>query len=120
MRKTKEELYEKEREEIMIKILKIMGITKDRKRIKKEEIEIEEVRKNIQELMVEIKRYYKISKWRSINTWKDKELNTINNILKENGIETIKVDKKRIGEDNKYHNYREYIYEIKEEILNKL
>jgi hypothetical protein len=120
MRQKKEELYIKEREEIMLKILKIIGISKDRKRIRKDEIEKEEVRNQIKELMEDIRRYYKISNWRSINTWKDKEINIINNVLKDNGIETIKIDKKRIGEDKKYHNYREYIYEIKDEILNQL
>jgi hypothetical protein len=35
-------------------------------------------------------------------------------------IEILKIDKKHKCEDNKYHNYRIYIFNIKEEILNKM
>jgi len=95
-------------------------ITKINNKIKKEELEKEEVRIEIRNLMGEIKKYYKTSNWRSIKTWKDQELNLINNILKEHEIEILKIDRKRKCEDNKYHNYREYIFNIKEEILNKM
>lgn len=119
MRQTKELLYKKEREEIMIKILKIIGITRERKRINREEIEKEEIKESINNMLEEIKRYYKISQWRNINTWKDKEINLITNILKNNGIEIIKTDRKRKIE-NKYIHYREFIFDINEDILNKL
>lgn len=67
----------------MLKILKIINITKINNKIKKEDLEKEEIRN----LMGEIKKYYKTSNWRSIKTWKDQELNLINNILKEHEIE---------------------------------
>ena len=120
MKSTKKELYDKEREMIMLKILKIINIDKTNRKIRKEEIDKEEVRIEIRGMMEEIKRYYKTSNWRSIKTWKDQEINLINNIMKEHEIEILKIDKKRKCEDNKYHNYREYIFNIKEDILNKL
>ena len=51
MKSTKEELYKKEREEIMLKILKIINITKKNNKIKKEELEKEEVRLEIRNFM---------------------------------------------------------------------
>ncbi len=119
MRARKEIKYVIEREELMIKILKMIGITKERKRIKRDEIDNEDIKEKVNKMMEDIKKYYTISKWRSIKTWKDKEINIILNILKTNGIETIKVDRKRKEED-KYKHYREYIFEIKEELINKL
>lgn len=120
MRLTKEELYVKEREEIMLKILEVIKITRKRNRIMKWELEKEEVREGINDLIDDIKRYYKTSKWRSMKTWKDKEMNIINNVLKEHDIEIIKIDKKSKSEDNRYHNYREYIYNINEKIKEKM
>jgi hypothetical protein len=119
MRKGKEELYEKEREDILIKVLKLIGITRERKRINREEMESEEIKEGIKNMLEEIKKYYKISKWRSIKTWKDKEINIITNILKYNGIEIIKTDRKRKVEE-KYVHYREFIFDIGEGILNKI
>jgi hypothetical protein len=119
MRKTKEELYDKEREEIMIKVLKLIGVSKERKRFRKEEIEVEDIKEEMNKILEDIKKYYNISKWRSIKTWKEKEVNLITNILRYNGIETIKVDRKRKIE-GKYVHYREYIFDVGEEILNKL
>ena len=119
MRKCKEDLYENESVEILIKVLKLIGITRDRKRLMREELDTELIKDSINNMLEEIKKYYKISRWRSINTWKDKELNLITNILKYHGIEVIKTDRKRKIED-KYVHYREYIFDISEEILNKI
>jgi len=119
MKQTKDMKYSKEQNEILMKIIKKIGITKDKKRFKKEELETEEIKNGIKEMLEEIKKYYKMSNWRSIKTWKEQELNLITNILKYNGIETIKVDRKR-KEGDGYKHYREYIFDIKEEILNKM
>ena len=116
MKETKDIKYSKEQKEILMKIIKKIGITKDKERCKKEELETEELKNGIKEMVEEIKKYYKMSNWRSIKTWKEQELNLITNILKYNGIDTIKVDRKR-KEGEVYKHYREYIFDIKEEIL---
>ena len=89
----------------------------EKRRFNIEELERECIKEGINEMKEEIKRYYKMSNWRSIKTWNevfsftnfpensslsslrsDKfivELNLITNVLKYNGIETIKVDRKR-------------------------
>jgi hypothetical protein len=120
MKLTKEVLYVKERDEIMLKILNIINITKNNNKIKKEDLEKDEVRIGIRNLIDDIKKYYKTSNWRSMKTWKDKEINLINNVLKEHDIDILKIDKKRKCEDNKYHNYREYIFNINDELKKRI
>jgi len=115
MRVKKDEKYEKEQKEILMKIIKIIGLSKEKYRFEKEEIDREEVKEEIKNMIEEIKKYYKMSNWRSIKTWKEQEINLIINILKYNGIETIKMDRKR-KEGNEYKHYREYIFDIKNNI----
>ena len=62
MRKGKEELYEKEREEILIKVLKLIGIDKNNNRILRDNLEKPEINEYINEMMEEIKKYYSISR----------------------------------------------------------
>jgi hypothetical protein len=119
MKERKDDKYKKEQEEILIKIIRKIGISKDKRRFNREELERETIKDYINEMLDEIKRYYKMSNWRSIKTWKEVELNLITNILKYNGIDTIKVDRKR-KEGDKYKHYREYIFDIKDEILEKI
>jgi hypothetical protein len=120
MRKGKEELYEKEREDILIKVLKLIGIDKNNNRILRENLEKPEIKEYINEMMEEIKKYYSISRWRSVYRKENKELNIIKNLMRENMIDILKIEKKRIKEDGKYEGYRIYIFEIPEEIKIKL
>ena len=55
-----------------------------------------------------------------MKTWKDMEINLVNNIFQFNGVEIIKTNRKKKGDDNIFHNYREYIYDINDELLNNL
>jgi hypothetical protein len=119
MKQRKDEKYSKEQEEILLKMLRKIGISKEKRRFNREELERECIKEGINEMIEEIKKYYKMSNWRSIKTWKEVELNLITNVLKYNGIETIKVDRKR-KEGDKYKHYREYIFDINDEILNKI
>ena len=61
MKQTKDMKYSKEQKEILMKIIKKIGITKEKKRFKKEELETEELREGIKEMLEEIKKYYKMS-----------------------------------------------------------
>ena len=46
-----------------MKIIKKIGITKGKKRFKKEELDTEEIKDGIKEMLEEIKKYYKMSNW---------------------------------------------------------
>lgn len=69
--------------------------------------------------MEEIKKYYSTSRWRSVYREDNKELNIIKNIMREHGIEILKIERKRKKEE-KNESYRIYIFEIPEEIKNKI
>ena len=120
MKKTKEDLYQAERLEIFTKIIKIIGISKEKKRFNRKDLETDEFKQQINDLLPDIKKYYKTSSWRSMKTWKDMEINLVNNIFQFNGVEIIKTNRKKKGDDNIFHNYREYIYDINDELLNNL
>lgn len=113
----REKIYEKEREEILINIIKKIELRENR--ILKEELERETIKEYIHEKMEEIKKYYSTSRWRSVYREDNKELNIIKNIMREHGIEILKIERKRKkGEKNE--SYRIYIFEIPEEIKNKI
>lgn len=118
MRSLKEELYKDERDAILRTIIEQIGLNKSKKVLMRSEIIKDETKDCINKLMEDIRRYYTISKWRSIKTWKEKELNIINNIMKDNGIDIIKMDKKIRLKSGKYENERVYLYEIGDEWLN--
>lgn len=117
-RRTKEEIYEKDREEILIKILREIDV-KENVLIKKENIE--RIYKKIEDMNEEIRRVYNISKWRASKYGKNKEMNIIRSICKINKIEILGIDKKILNEEeNKYKNSRYYKFEIPENIMEKI
>jgi ribosomal protein L13E len=70
MKERKDDKYKKEQEEILIKIIRKIGISKDKRRFNREELERETIKDYINEMLDEIKRYYKMSNWRSIKNGK--------------------------------------------------
>ena len=115
MRRTKEELYKKERLEILKDLIKKIGITKEENKKLKEELENETIKEYIRSKEEEITKYYSTSRWKSIYKEENKELNIIKNIMRENNIEILKIEKKRLKE-GKYSSYRVYVFEIPNEI----
>lgn len=89
MRK-KSELYKKEQDEILKKILKIICINNEKIRINREEIENE-----LKEMEEEIQKYYSVSKFKSYINGEEKYLNLIKNICKEKEINILKLQGKR-------------------------
>ena len=115
----KEAKYVEEREGMLIKVLKEIGISKERTIIGREELEGEEIRSKINEMKGDIWKYYKTSGWNSCKYGKSQELNIIKNICKYHGITIYKIEKKR-REGEKIKSYKVYDFNIKEEIKEKL
>ena len=61
----KDERYVEEREWMLIRVLKEIGISKERTIIERGESEGEEIRGKIKEMKEEIQKYYKTSGWNS-------------------------------------------------------
>lgn len=116
----KDKLYMKERENILIELINKLGINNTENRILRDELEKEEIREYIKNKFEEIKQYYSTSRWRSVYREENKELNIIKNIMREHKIEILKIERKRLKDNGKYEGYRIYIFEIPEEIKNKL
>ncbi len=113
----REKLYEREREEILINLIKELELRENR--ILREELEKDKIKEYIHKKMEEIKKYYSTSRWRSVYKEENKELNIIKNIMREHGIEILKIEKKRRKEE-KNESYRVYIFDIPEEIKIKI
>jgi hypothetical protein len=115
--KKKSELYKENQNEILRKIIKIIGITTDNNRKNRDELETEEIKESIRELTDDIIKYYSTSKWKTFIREYNQELNVIKNIMKEHGIEIYKLERKRQREsDGKYESYRLYIFNIPKNI----
>lgn len=115
----KDERYVEEREWMLIRVLKEIGISNERTIIERSELEGEEIRGKIKEMKEEIWKYYKTSGWNSCKYGKCQELNIIKNICKYHGITIYKIEKKR-KEGDKIKSYKVYDFNIKEEIKDKL
>jgi hypothetical protein len=115
----KEDKFVEEREGMLIKVLKAIGINKGRTIIERSELEREEIRSKMNEMKEEIWRYYRTSSWNSCKYGKCQELNIIKNICKYHGITIYKVEKKRKDGD-KIRSYKVYDFNINEEIKERL
>ncbi len=115
-------LYKNEQIDILKKILKIIGINEDNKKINRDELLKDEIEYELKKLEEDIKKYYSISKFRSYIEGKEKYLNLIKNICKENNILILKLQGKRYID--KVEKIREtyviYQFEINEDIKNLL
>ncbi len=116
----KKKLYEKEQQEILIKLMNIIGIKKDNVNIEKSYIESEDVSIQINNLKDDVVKYFSTSKWCSVKLGSNIEINIVRNIFKYFNIEVISIEKKRKDESNKYRSYRIYKFIIPESILNDL
>ncbi len=111
--------YMEEREEMLIRVLKAIGLNKERTIIERSELEGEEIVNKIRELREEIWKYYITSGWNSCKYGKCQELNIIKNICKYHGITIYKIEKKR-KEGDKVKSYKVYDFNLKDEIRDKL
>lgn len=115
----KDERYVKERDDMLIRVLKAIGVNKGRTIIERSELEGDEIVSEIRGLRDEIWKYYKTSGWNSCKYGKCQELNIIKNICKYHGITIYKVEKKRVDGD-KIRSYKVYDFNINDEIRAKL
>ena len=111
--------YMEDREEMLIRVLKAIGLNKERTIIERSELEGEEIVNKIRELREEIWKYYITSGWNSCKYGKCQELNIIKNICKYHGITIYKIEKKR-KEGDKVKSYKVYDFNLKDEIRDKL
>jgi hypothetical protein len=117
MRQKKSVIFKKEQQEIFVELLQKLGITKENNRILKEEIEREYIKEYIREKEEDIKKFYSACKWKSVGKENNLEINIIKNIMRENNVDILKLErKKKSEEDNKYHSYRVYVFMFPEEI----
>lgn len=112
MRRKKTEMYKEEQEKIIKEILKIIGVTWEERRINREELLKEEINEKIDKMEEEIKKYYSISRYRAYREGKDKKLNLIKNLCKENGIEILKLQGKRYKKENEKERETYVIYQF--------
>lgn len=115
----KADKYMVERECMLIRVLKEIGLRDDRTIIERCELEGEEISGKINGLRDEIWKYYNTSGWNSCKYGKSQELNIIKNICKYHGITIYKIEKKR-REGDKIRSYKVYDFNINDEIKGKL
>jgi hypothetical protein len=119
--KFKDILYKKEQEDILIKILKIIGINADNNKINRDILFDENIIQKIKDIEKDIRHYYCISKFRSYTEGKDIYINLIKNICKHNGIEILKLQGKRYEtEEKKRKTYVIYNFVINNELNEKI
>jgi hypothetical protein len=120
VRISKDILYKEQQNDILLKILTLIGITKTNTMIERENIEREDNLKKINEMKEDINKYFTIKNKNSVKTGVHIEINIVRNICKQLGINILSIDKKRRDENNLYKSYRIYKFEIPENILDKL
>ena len=87
--RNKNELYKEERLDILIRILKVIGIDRDKDRKSRDELESEGIKENMREMRDEIIKYYTTSRCKTFYREDNQELNMIKNIMKEKKIYII-------------------------------
>jgi len=118
---TKKELYSEQQYEILLKILRIIGISKEVNQVERSNIERSEVLEQINGLKGDISKHYSVRKWNGAKYGVNTEINFIRNIVKEFSIELLSLEKRRRDiESNKYKAYRVYKFIIPESILNDI
>lgn len=114
--KKKDEMYKSEQINVLIQILKKIGITQQNSSINKDVIENEETKDFIRKKKYEIKYFYYFSNWTAVISTKNSELNILRFICRYHNIKiNIFVNQK-----NKNGIARIYNFEIPDEILNML
>lgn len=114
--RSKDIIYKNEQEELLIKVLRIIGIKGGNKRINREDLLGENIIEGIKEIEGEIRKYYRISKFRSYSDGKERYLNLIRNLCKHSGIEILKLQGKRYEGDDKKERRTYVIYHF---LINK-
>lgn len=113
--KKKSELYKENQEDILRRILKVIGVDRENDRKSRDELEGEEIKESIREMREEIIKYYTTSRWKTLYREENQELNMIKNIMKEHGIEIYKLERKKSNE-GKIERKRLYIFNIPKNI----
>jgi len=115
---TKKEIYSKEQYDILLKLIRIIGITKPISQIEKSEIEKSETINQISEMKDDIYIFFRTGPWSGTKKGLNIELNMLRNIFKHFGIEIISIERKRKDENNYYKSYRIYKFIVPENIIN--
>jgi hypothetical protein len=114
MKSKKDELYQSEQKNIIKNILEYIGINKDNKIVNRDNLDKDDFKNMINEMMPQIKKYYKTSSWNSMKYGQNKEINALKNICKSNGIIIDKLQKTRRADniELKYCHYVVYKFDI--------
>lgn len=115
----KDELYEREQEDILLYLLREIGINKSNFSIDRRDIESEKTKDIIRSKKEDIKKFYYVNNWNSTKTGKNLELNTLRYICRYNNIKIIGKEKK-VTINGQRISLRIYFFEIPDEILNKI
>lgn len=119
MREIKDVKYKLEQIEILKKVFVEIGINNDNLIISREYLETEDFKKIMNLNYENIQKYYKTTRWNSVKTGLEKELNILKNMCRHNKIIIDKIQRKKIIEDKRV-NYVLYKFDIpidKKEIL---
>lgn len=115
-RKTKDILYKNEQINVLVKIFKEIGITKNNLSIMRNELEKDDFKIKIQNLENDIRKYYTTRTWGSIRGNGEIELNLFKNICRSQSIIIDKIQRKK-KENDKLINNVIYKFSIPSEIL---
>jgi hypothetical protein len=117
---TKKEIYSKEQYNILLKLIKIIGLSQPISQLEKSDIEKNEIISQISEMKNDIYNFFKTGVWPGTKKGLNIELNMLKNIFKYFGIEIISIERKKKDENNYYKSYRIYKFIIPENIINDL
>ncbi len=115
----KDELYENEQKEILIKLLRVIGLSNDNISIERSHLESDIVKDKIREMKEEIWKYYKTTSWNSCKYGKNPELNIIKNICKHHKIKIYKIEKRKF-DGEKLRSYKIYDFNLSDKIRDEL
>ena len=115
----KDILFKREQGELLIKVLRIIGLNGNNNKINRDDLLSDVVMGGIKEIEGDSRHYYSISKFRSYSDGKDRYLNLIRNICKHNGLEILKLQGKRY-EDGSRKTYVIYHFVISDELNEKI
>jgi hypothetical protein len=117
---SKKDLYKNEQYDILIKLINIIGISKNITSIEKGDIEKQEILEKIDLLKDDIIKYFNTGNWYSTRKGDHTQVNFIRKIFKYFDIEGFSIERKKKDENNYYKSFRIYKFIIPENILNDL
>ena len=113
-RRTKEENYKEEREEIIKELEELMGLNENNRKILLKELEKEEIKARMIELSEKIKKIYSVSRWGYYSNEKKKgsgnEITLLRSVFKNSGYNVVSKRKTITREGEKSIESEIYFY----------